>query len=72
MTIFESYNVPNNGPLFATISIVMVSLATAFVMTRVAGRVARSGSSPGWDDACVVVALVCDTSKPTLNTRPEC
>ena len=58
MSIFDSYDVPNTGPRFVVISLVMVSLAVLFVILRIAGRFTRSSSSVGWDDLFVILALV--------------
>lgn len=58
MSIFDSYNVPNAGPHFVVVSLALLTLATLFVILRIGGRCIHKNMTIGWDDACVILALV--------------
>ena len=51
--------IPNNGPKIETVSLVLVSLSILAVGARLYKRIGMSGSSFGWDDAAISLALVC-------------
>ena len=52
--------IPSNGPRVESVSLVLVALSTLAVAARLYRRLGMSGSSFGWDDAAISLALVWD------------